>query len=269
MKTSAKVIADSINELNDDRLITLELTFPRIIQAQLNTYRQSAKNSASSRAKSMKRLRYDALVNYFEPLEFQGDNKGMYSVTPLSPLQQKLAKLIWTSARLTAAFHHRLFEVVGVHKEISNRVIEPYLYSTVVMTASKSSWDWILHQRLAHDAQAQFRELAVEIQSAIVHSVPKLLTLCHYHLPYITEEDMRHNLLTTLKKLSIARCAAVSYKTFDGSLADLNAIRIYDKLKTSGHLTPFEHVATPAVEWYGNCYNFGWKTERNLLESQC
>jgi hypothetical protein len=98
--------------------------------------------------------------------------------------------------------------------------------------------------------------------------VPKLLTLCHYHLPYITEEDMRHNLLTTLKKLSIARCAAVSYKAFDGSLADLSAIRIYDKLKASGHLTPFEHVATPAVEWYGNCYNFGWKTERNLLEEQ-
>jgi hypothetical protein len=262
MITSVKVIADSQNWLSDDRLITLELTFPRIIQSQLNTYRKSSKNSASSRAKSMKTMRFDALNNYFQPTLFQGDNKGMYSTTELSPLRQKLAALVWNSARLTAVFHHKLFSLVGVHKEISNRVIEPYLYST----ASHSSWQWLIQQRIKPDAQPQFRELAIKIKFNIEQSTPKRLQVGEYHLPYITLTDKGTHTRDELVKLSVARCAAVSYKTFDGKLGNEAALRIYEKLKESKHLTPFEHVATPTTLYHQNCYNAGWHTERNLLE---
>jgi thymidylate synthase ThyX len=267
MTTAAKLIADSLNALNDDRLITLELTFPRIIQAQLNTYRESAKNSASSRAKSMKTVRYAAINNYFEPEVFMGDNRGMFSMTTLSPLKQQLAHLVWTSARLTAVFHHKLFSMVGVHKEISNRVLEPYLYTTVVMTASFSSWEWLLRQRLVAGAQPQFRELAKCIKEVAENHKPRLLKEGDYHLPYVTQTDKTLNSLTDLIKLSIARCAAVSYKTFDGTFSDDSAFKTYQKLYRDKHLSPFEHVATPSIAYHKNCYNVGWKTERNILEN--
>jgi hypothetical protein len=49
-------------------------------------------------------------------------------------------------------------------------------------------------------------------------------------------------------KISVARCARVSYLTHDGK-RDLQAdVDLHDKLLSSGHLSPFEHVARPLDE---------------------
>ena len=49
MITDAKIILDSVGP-NDARLTTFELTYPRMVHAELMTHRMFSRNSASSRA---------------------------------------------------------------------------------------------------------------------------------------------------------------------------------------------------------------------------
>jgi len=98
------------------------------------------------------------------------------------------------------------------------------------------------------------------MREALEASKPRELKCGQWHLPYYDDEDgLAFNdrdpgalPQTDLVRASVGRCARVSYLTHDGK-RDLDAdIALHDRLLTSGHLSPFEHVARPATyeDWH-------------------
>jgi len=93
------------------------------------------------------------------------------------------------------------------------------------------------------------------MEKCMKQSTPKELKNGTWHLPYVNEDEMLKYLHTTLEKdldvwlplkVSVARCARVSYLNHDGSEPDLEKdIKLYEMLKRMEHLSPFEHQATP------------------------
>jgi len=106
------------------------------------------------------------------------------------------------------------------------------------------------------------RALAEAMWEAREGSTPRALQPGEWHLPFVTDEDRLavdqvHVSMKTkanaLKKISVARCARVSYESFEtGRRSTVEEdLPLYEKLRTSGHWSPFEHQATPD-DWRPN-----------------
>jgi len=72
--------------------------------------------------------------------------------------------------------------------------------------------------------------------------------------------------IDTQIKLSVARCARVSYLNHDGLRDHQKDIELYNQLLSSKHMSPFEHVATPypTNDFIGNFK--GWLQHRIEVE---
>ena len=132
-------------------------------------------------------------------------------------------------------------------------------------------------------------------------SVPKKLKEGEYHIPFgdkINDGQMAQafspnkslvyagtNLQECKVKIATARCARLSYMTFDGEIDYEKDIQLHDQLLASHHMSPFEHCAKAMNEderayYYksdgpdpedfetGWCRNFrGWIQYRHLIEN--
>ncbi len=271
-----KVIADSIS-LRDKRLTTFVLTYPRFIHAELMTHRVFSRNASSSRAIPVAKMMAAIKDNPAMP-EYWGKNQaGMQAKEELSdepvyngpgsgvdPSDRWKAKLTWESARDEALKHVGRLEQIGLHKQIANRILEPWMHITVVCSAT--DWDNFYHLRTHPDAQPEFRILAERMLVAHNESEPKTLRFNEWHLPFVLPEE---NLsFEDARKASVARCARVSYNNHDGTQPDLAKDReLHDRLLTSGHCSPFEHQATPAIA--DRHANFsGWIQYRNIIPNE-
>jgi hypothetical protein len=157
------------------------------------------------------------------------------------------------------ASSRRALHEAGYHKQIVNRILEPYAHIKVVITSSQ--WLNFFGLRLHKDAQPEIRELARLMHEAMMNSTPTRLEPGQWHLPYVTEEDreeaqiLAHTLSwdageywNRLIRASVARCARTSYLNYDGSKASIQKdLELYDKLVGSEplHASPAEHQATP------------------------
>lgn len=270
----AKVIEDSISP-DGVRLTTIEGKFRRFVLAEANTHRVISKNSASSRAipfeKQVAKIREDLAY----PEVWATEQKGMQGGPPLDETYEEMARLVWEDAadeaiayakRLRDLFHVddeiNGGEPVKVHKSIVNRLLEPFMWHTVVFTAT--AWENFFSQRCHEDAQPEIRVFAEMAQQAMDESKPKRLVEGEWHLPYIDSEDYeaaRHlvglgeSMYPILAKVSAARCARVSYLTHDGRRDIREDLDLYAKLTDRQkdaikahspiHWSPLEHVATP------------------------
>ena len=70
-------------------------------------------------------------------------------------------------------------------------------------------------------------------------------------------------------KVATARAARLSYLTFDGVI-DLNKdYELHDRLKESGHWSPFEHCAQACQMAYKDTSNFrGWLQYRKTFPNE-
>lgn len=75
-KISAEIVAHSINKQGDE-LISLLVTFPRIILAEVNTHRMLSKNTSSSRAIPFAKMVESVKNDPFIPIAWQKEHKGM------------------------------------------------------------------------------------------------------------------------------------------------------------------------------------------------
>ena len=136
MAYSARVLLDSISTIGV-RLTTLEVTFPRFVLAEFNTHRQLSRNSASSRAvptsKLIERVERDPVL----PLEWGRNKAGMSASELLSAEETQAAKCIWLQARDDAVLRARRLLELNVHKQELNRLLEPFLWHTVIVTATQ------------------------------------------------------------------------------------------------------------------------------------
>lgn len=276
---SAKVIADSITE-QGDRLTTMEVVFHRYILAEFNTHRMFSRNSASSRAipieKQLKRIREDLAY----PFEFGSNQAGMQAGPPLRGLKLKVARGAWKAASILAVNSAKALMKLGVHKQVTNRLLEPFMWHTVICTASDYGNFFGLRDNAL--AQPEIHELARLMLIAYDSSTPELLKNGEWHLPYIdTVDHILESDIEILKKVSAARTARVSYLTHQGKRDHDKDIELYERLTSASpaHASPLEHVATPAqnnaihfnnadvtVPLIGNFTGWGQLRHEELLE---
>ncbi len=265
-EVSAKVLADSVNEAGN-RLTTMEVTGHRFILAEFNTHRAFSRNSASSRAIPYKKMREKVMNQLAYPVSWPAEQKGMQGGAELSAEKAEIAKNIWYYAMEAALDKADSLHSLGVHKSVINRLLEPFLPHTIIVTATE--WDGFWAQRCHPDAQPEIRALANKMKEAYDASYPMRLPAHGWHLPLIQEDE--HELdINTKMKISVARCARVSYLTHDGKRDLFADINLYHRLAdhTPAHASPFEHVARPE-DGSGNFAsgNFrGWTQLRHILE---
>jgi thymidylate synthase ThyX len=261
---AARVLADSVSPAGM-RLTTLEVRFPRFILSEFNTHRVFSRSSASARAVPTKKMIERVLENPAMPVEWGVNKAGMSASEILTEEQAELAKVEWLRARDGAVQHVRALQEFNVHKQVINRILEPYMWHTVIVTATE--WENFFSLRLAENAQPEFQVAARLMFDAKAASDPSPVVLDEWHLPLV-QADERRLPIEVLKKVSAARCARVSYLTHDGKRDIEKDIELCERLLSDRHMSPFEHVATPAADTGFHANFRGWVQMRKELEDQ-
>lgn len=252
MGFEAKILADSISP-HGIRLTTFEVTFPRIVLAEFNTHRQFSRNSASSRAIPIQKMLRRVLEEPYIPTKWGKNQKGMQAAEELSPSEAGVAEAMWLAGRDRAVETARALLEFGVHKQLTNRLLEPFLWHTVLVTATE--WSNFFHLRTHPAAHPEIQIPAAMMYERYQNSQPKELGFGDWHTPLIVQEDDDWiEPLTVLgyeeqvPKVSCARCARVSFLTHDGRRDPKEDLELYDRLLAPGHMSPFEHAARPMFD---------------------
>lgn len=236
---SAKIIADSI--ANDVRLTTLELCYPRFIHPEFMTHRVFSRNAQSTRAIPFSKMCKYMLEDPVVPIHWGANEPGMQAYEEIRFKSD--AELLWKKALGTTHFYAKLLADLGLHKQIVNRLLEPFQHIKVVATTTEVSNFFKL--RLANDVEPHMRELARIMYATIEEAKPVKLNPGEWHLPYVTEAH-KHLPIDKQLKISVAKCARVSYLNHDNTEVSIEKdLELYDKLLASCHMSPFEHQATP------------------------
>lgn len=286
-RPQARIIADSISP-RGIRLTTMEVTFARFVLAEFNTHRVFSRNSESSRAvpthKRIERARRPMVPEF--TTEQRGMSGGKDGVTEAWTQQ---ADILWVQAAADAARRAEQMSAHGVHKSVINRILEPFLFHTVVVTATE--WAGFFTQRLHEAAQPEIRVAAEAMKVAMEHSVPTMVDYGRWHLPFIEVRDLivtdsdddadeiremvgvfnRPLGSDLLCRISAARCARTSYLTHDGVRSRAADLTLWDRLVTREHgnvdpihWSPLEHPATPSPEGSAQVGNLvGWTQLRH------
>jgi thymidylate synthase ThyX len=283
---TAKIIADSVSE-NCPRLTTMELMYPRCIHGEFMTHRVFSRNASSSRAIPVNKQIQMIIDDPFVPIHWGVNEKGMQATTEAPDgvashpsYGDYPVKELWLKARDEAVEMAKAFNESGYHKQLVNRLLEPFSHIKVVVTATE--WDNFFELRLHKDAEPHMQLLAQAMKKAMDESTPKELGDDLWHLPYITQEDWdeylylsRYDTIEILRKISTSRCARVSYLTQDGKRSNhSDDIILFDRLVGSvpRHSSPTEHIASPMpytsknfdASLQGNLRQ--WKQFRKIIE---
>lgn len=249
----AKILLDSKNPTGD-RLTTWVLKYPRFIHAEFMTHRMFSKNAASSRAIPFQKL-LKTIKNEPATPEFWGVNqKGMQAAEEVEDIDQ--AKKTWLEARDSAINEAKKLNKLGLHKQIVNRVLEPFCHISVI--CSGTDFQNFFRLRAHEDAQPEFQVLAYKMLEEYNKSVPQQLSKGEWHTPF--GDKMSDNLTDEEKrKVASARCARISYLTFDGKLDVEKDLVLFDRLAggVPKHLSPLEHCAEATdSNYHGNLKGF-------------
>ncbi len=269
--TDATVIADSINKQND-RCMSLVMTFPRYILAELNTHRILSRNSASSRAIPMPKMIKSIKENPYMPQidEWMKEHSGMQGYEFFTPeeVMEKRFVADWLEDRDYAINRAQKRFDQGLSKQIGNRHLESFMWHTAIVTTTEI--ENFISLRASEFAEPQFQKLAYKILNAITLSTPKNLKAGEWHIPFgdDIDQELLSNAILLYKqqvdglpwtamqindelrtnfmvRVAVARCARVSYTIVgtDNKHDYLADFKLYDRLDSSGHMSPFEHVA--------------------------
>lgn len=260
---TASIVAHSISP-DGQEILTYQLHYPRIIHSEFMTHRMLSKNASSSRAIPVDKILSYISMNTAEPVEWGKNQAGMQADgvhdAPLTvetddgSFVEMTIEEAWEYACGTALAISKSISDAGYHKQIANRLTEPFQFINVVTTGT--DWNNFFYLRHHSDADPTIAELARVMYECYKESTPELLISGEYHTPYVEHNRKADNILQYISndqvltieeaiKVSISCCAQVSYRKNDNSLE--KALTLYDRLVTMkpAHASPTEHVATP------------------------
>jgi hypothetical protein len=322
MPQSAKVILNSVAP-NGVKLISVEVRFWRSILAELNTHRNTAKNAASSRAIPFYRQSKEPEVAdpwiitdtpYYPPVpnctysyikddpfipEFIGaEQKSMQSGDELEGEDRKKAiSLIHEMREFNLQKCKEMYDL-GVHKSIINRYVEPWMYTTVLITATE--WKNLFRLRIHPSAEKHFCQMATMIRDALRYSTSTYVEYGQWHLPYVHSDEyaeidkfasgLSHRDMASAQltpgdtgivkcAISSARCARLSYLTQDGRRDLEEDWKLFNRLinpttptgdpDDAIHASPTEHVGRPLHTAKDTSGPFrGWGQFRKLFANE-
>jgi thymidylate synthase ThyX len=280
MKFEAKVILDSLAP-SGFRLTTFVLTYPRIIHSEFMTHRMFSRNSASSRAVPIGKMIRQIEEYPFVPIHWGKAQPGMQANEELDDYTAELCLKQWMIARDEAVFRASMLFRYGLHKQIANRLLEPFSWITVIMTTNPSGLENFAALRNHADAEPHFQKIAGMVCDAYTNSAPMLFQEGIWHLPFIDDADFasivgycsEHQPLWDsmhfAKRVSVARCARVSYLTHEGKRDIADDLKLFERLRTSGHWSAFEHVARAESTPVQSGNFTGWRQYRKMFEHEC
>lgn len=255
MSYACKTLADSIGP-HGIRLTTLEVTFPRPYLAEFNTHRRLSRNSASSRAIPTEE-QIERVLNHPYIPEFRERVKGMGGGVPLTGMRRTRAQCEWLKARDNAVESAR--RLLSVAKDDANRLIEPFMWQTVIVSATE--WDNFLNLRDHEDAALPMQRIARMMRAALDAPTAEPLNYGDWHLPLVFQEDTCHDRgggVLFLPKISAGRCARVSYDRQHDAEPALVSVGRWNMLSSRGHWSPGEHPAKCFAAGSGQGNFDGW-----------
>ena len=267
MTTTVEIVKDSISK-EGIRLTTFKLRYPRFIHAELMTHRVFSRNASSSRAIPVHRMIEELRRDPAMPVYWGSNKPGMQAGEELTGEDLNRVQQEWLDGMRDAIKRAQRMIDTGLHKQIANRVLEPWAHINVIVTAT--SYKNFFKLRCHPDAQPEIAELAGAMQLAYDNHKPTLLQTGEWHLPFIEDTDWTEfrayakigritrdepqypELVKLAIPVSIARCASVSYLTHEGKQTTIEEdTKLHDRLVVAEplHASPAEHQATPDVQW--------------------
>lgn len=273
--TGAVVLADSITPAAV-RVTTIEATFPRPILAELNTHRliskdgyeqEFSRNSASSRAIPTEKNIARLLDHPFVPRTFNARVAGMGVGEEFDAERAQLAREVWMLGRDGAVDTAIQLNDIGLDKSRANRVMEPYMWHTAILTATE--WSNFFGQRapdggevdLSFPAAPEIQELAIAVRTAMRASKPKLIEEGNWHVPYFDHDeefDLLRGLMgglavpindaiAAMLYVSARRLARVSFDRQNDEEQILHSYSKGTELQRMSHYSPLEHQVRPVT----------------------
>jgi hypothetical protein len=270
MAYSVRILADSLAPCGK-RLTTFEVTYPRFVHADFMTHRQFSRNGASSRAIPIQKMIARVVHDPACSIDWGRNQAGMQAREALTGWHLRVARALWFGARWVAVLVAWLLWKVGLHKQIVNRLLEPWLWMTVIVSATE--WPNFFALRDHPDAQPEIAHVAAWMRRAYVESQPVRLRAGEWHLPFVDEMEAQRIRSLTLdpRAVSVGRVARVSYLTHDGRRDFYEDVKLHDRLRGSlpPHMSPFEHVAMACrdLEQSGNF--IGFRQYRKEIPNEC
>tara|TARA_R110000850_G_scaffold233967_1_gene358817 strand:- start:18742 stop:19701 length:960 start_codon:yes stop_codon:yes gene_type:complete len=259
---------------NQRPIYTIRMRYPRIIHGEIMTHRVFSRNARSSRAVPVKTMLLETTTMPFIPWHWGANQKGMQASeeckVPVSvdreydgSIMEYTREEAWLEARDRSVEVVRGMMDAGYHKQIPNRLLEPFSWIDTLITSTE--WDNFLWLRDHKDAEPHLQDLARLVKVAIESADIQQLQLDQWHQPYVTTDDrdyaidwfryskdFTNDVNQWLNKISAARCARISYKPFDGDASYEKELERYNMLVSSDrvHASPTEHQATPDTRVY-------------------
>lgn len=283
-KIKAEIIAHSKRAETGDEIITYKLTFPRIILSEVNTYKMLEKNTSSSRAIPIEKMIEVVEKEPFIPIAFQKQHKGMQGTEYITDKKEiESCVNLWLDGRDSAlSVIDEFIDLVGVTKQVLNRIIEPWMWVTQLITGTRESFEHLFNQRCpiynveglkftskkdaiglyphlkdmtdlewlqcnSGQAEIHFMDLAEKMYDALNESTPNILEEDCWHIPFAKEilDGKEFGFFVDMIKKSVCLTAKISYTKIgdENSITSEKAQEMYERLKNSGHWSCFGHIA--------------------------
>lgn len=232
---------------------------------ELMTHRMFSRNAASSRAIKIEKIIKMVEDNPAMPIHWGANQAGMQASKEIDNKDEARAK--WLAARDAAVKVAKEMQELKMHKQVVNRILEPFMWMTTLISATE--WDNFFLLRRHADAQPEIHYIADLIYDAIKNSSA---VERQYHIPYIDGIDELRFMgdFRTLFKISAARCARLSYLTQNGDRDTSADLKLYQRLIDGsdgiGHLSPFEHQAIALNSKLSSGNFIGWEQHRKIIE---
>lgn len=247
---SVKIIADSCSSVSGERITTFELEYPRFIHAELMTHRVFSRNAMSSRAVPVKKMIEQVREDPAMPTHWGKNQPGMQAKEELQGNSLVSVRGMWEDAAKEAAYIANKMDICKAHKQLVNRILEPFQRMKTVVTSTE--WDNFFWLRAHPDAQPEIKILAEKMLKAMDLAEQELNIISlqpgDWHTPYFGDGYWLKGCGIPLEEalwISSSCCAQVSYRVLNDSLE--KAKDIFKKLIESKpcHASPTEHQATP------------------------